>query len=142
MKYSILPDHVLKLMTEKDRKAYAKSIGQPTAGMTAAEATAAALGKQEKWMQQQFASFCGLKGLKYHWCAMDRKTGGTPGWPDFIVIVEGTVCFIEFKSSTGRLSKDQEDLQLALKKAGVPTLVTRSLALAIDFIKAQEQKPE
>jgi hypothetical protein len=139
MKQRLLSDNVLRLMNEKDRETYAKSVGQPTAGMTAAEATAAALGKQEKWMQQQFASFCGLKGYKYHWCAMDRKTGGTPGWPDFIVIVEDTVCFIEFKSSTGRLSKDQEGLQLALKKAGVPTLVTRSLSLAIEFVKEQER---
>jgi hypothetical protein len=39
------------------------------------------------------------------------------------------------------LSKDQEALQAALKKApGVATLVTRSLSLAIEFVKEQEHE--
>jgi VRR-NUC domain len=139
-KLSILPDHVLKLMSEKDRKAYAKSIGQPTAGMTAAEATAVADGKHEAWIQRQFASYCTLRGYEYLWHRMDRRTGATPGWPDFLLVVSGKVVFVEFKTAKGKLSDDQERVQLALKKAGVPTLVTRSLSLAIEFIKTQEQK--
>jgi hypothetical protein len=139
MKLSILPDHVLRLMSKKDRKTYAKSIGQPTAGMTAAEATAAADSKHEAWMQRQFASFCTLKGYEFLWHRMDRRTGATPGFPDFLVIVKNQVVFLEFKTAKGKLSDDQERVQLALKKAGLPTLITRSLSLAIEFIKEHEK---
>jgi hypothetical protein len=137
---SILPEHVLRLMRKEDREAYAKSIGQPTAGMTAAEAIGAADSKHEAWIQRQFASFCALKGYEYMWHRMDRRTGATPGFPDFLVIVKNQVVFVEFKTSKGKLSDDQERVQLALKKAGLPTLVTRSLSLAIEFIKEQEKK--
>jgi hypothetical protein len=143
MKDIILPDRILKLMSKEDREAYAKSVGQPTAGMTAAEATAAALGKQEKWMQQEFATFCGLKGLQYRWFHMDRKNTGSPGWPDFEIILPTKMCFVELKTPTGRLSEDQERIQAALARCpAVVTIVARSLTEAIEFVKAQEQKPE
>jgi hypothetical protein len=142
MKLSIVPDHILKLMSETDRRSYAKSVGQSTAGMTAAEATAVVDSKHEAWMQRQFASFCTLKGYEYLWHRMDRRTGATPGWPDFLVVVGGRICCIEFKTTKGRLSDDQERVQLALKKAGLPTLVTRSLSLAIEFIKAQDKSEQ
>jgi hypothetical protein len=140
MKLNILPDHVLKLMSEKDRKSYAKSIGQPTAGMTAAEATAVADSKHESWMQKQFSTYCTLRGYEFLWHRMDRRTGATPGFPDFLVIVKNQVVFLEFKSAAGRLTEDQERVQMALEKAGLPTLVTRSVAEAIEFIKKYDRK--
>jgi hypothetical protein len=136
----ILPENILRRMSPEDRQAHAATVGHSSAGMMADEAIGAADAKHEAWMQRQFASFCALKGYEFLWHRMDRRTGATPGWPDFLLVVSGKVCFVEFKTARGKLSDDQERVQLALKKAGVPTLVTRSLALAIDFIKAQEQK--
>jgi hypothetical protein len=140
MKLSLLPDHVLKLMSETDRKAYAKSVGQPTAGMTSEEAINVASARQESWAQKQFASYCALKGFEYLWHRMDRRTGATPGFPDFLVIVKNQVVFLEFKSAAGRLTEDQERVQMALEKAGLPTLVTQSVAEAIEFIKKYDRK--
>jgi hypothetical protein len=140
MKDIILPDRILKLMSKEDREAYAKSVGQPTAGMTAAEAIGAADAKHEAWIQRQFASFCTLKGYEFLWHRMDRRTGATPGFPDFLVIVKNQVVFVEFKGAKGRLSEDQMRVQMALEKAGLPTLVTKSVSEAIAFIQSHAKE--
>jgi hypothetical protein len=133
---SILPENILRHMSAADRKSLGKG------GLSAHEAIDRAQAKGEAAMQRQFASYCSLRGLEYLWHRLDRKTGATPGWPDFLVVVSGKVVFIEFKTSKGRLSDDQQRVQLALQKAGLNTLVTTSASRAIEFVKAQEQKSE
>lgn len=69
-----------------------------------------------------------------------RPYKGLPsGFPDLLYIAEGpTTIFIEVKTDTGKLSKEQERFHAMLKRNGFPVCVARSAREAVDFINNRE----
>lgn len=57
-----------------------------------------------------------------------KAMGVMPGWPDLTLISpDGRIHFVEFKTSTNKLSETQEQFQLECIKRGVPYSVVRSM---------------
>jgi hypothetical protein len=64
-----------------------------------------------------------------------KRQGVRRGVPDLVVIPKtGPVCFIELKSESGRLSKDQSDWLELLPLFGCPVAVCRSLDEVREFL--------
>ena len=69
-----------------------------------------------------------------------RPYKGLPkGFPDLLYIGPGqTTIFIEVKTDTGKLSKEQERFHAMLKRNGFSVCVARSAREAVDFINNKE----
>lgn len=63
------------------------------------------------------------------------KEGLAPGFPDVMCIwAGGGICFIEFKTVTGRLSDQQGEWIVRLRERGHHVTVARSVDAAVEFL--------
>ena len=112
----ILPENILSKMTAADR---ATLPGGPNAGRTAAEAGAKYQAGEERILQRDVANFFRhVRGLWYRCNAMNKKTTGRVGEPDFIGCYRGRFFGIECKGPGGRLSSEQAAELAAIRDAG------------------------
>ena len=126
--------NILKCMSPEDRARY---LPEETIGSEAIEQ-----GKFAKWLKDQQAA----ARLIYFWQRTDRKTTGTPGWPDFTIrTASAQWLLIEFKSLSGELSPPQRFIAAFCDKSASALNVVRSSAQAIRFVEqalhTQSQSP-
>lgn len=76
-------------------------------------------------------------GKRSQWAAMQvKKEGMATGFPDCMCIwAGGGVCFIEFKTPTGRLSDNQAEWIERLDARGHKVAVVRSVDEALAFLR-------
>lgn len=85
----------------------------------------------EKAIEAQFIKWCKANG---YW-TLKLIGVGYAGWPDRIVLLpDNRVCWIEFKTQTGVLSKVQEFVHRQMAKFGHEVCVCRSCAEAVDAV--------
>jgi hypothetical protein len=91
----------------------------------------------EREEQRQFANWLMLKGLfkATVWHKTNARTGSTLGTPDFIVPVNCSTLFIEFKRAGYGLSKDQEEFKAGLEEQGKRLYVVYSALEAIELTR-------
>ena len=66
----------------------------------------------------------------------NKQQGVSPGFPDYIVLVNDNIIFIELKRTKGGvLSQAQKDWIAALEEAGQTVRVCKGAQAAIDFIE-------
>lgn len=104
---TILPENILRLMSQADRKRYAA--GQ----LTAEEAITRANHRSEKLEQTALENWLRREGwpyyqLKFYRARMDKRTTGPAGWPDFTIIREGRVLLGEMKVAGRKLTIEQQ----------------------------------
>jgi len=69
---------------------------------------------------------------------IDRaRRGMTPGTPDIVIILptDGRALWIELKAGDGTLSHEQRQVRVALRRAGCPYTVARTLLDVEDFLR-------
>ncbi len=69
---------------------------------------------------------------------MDKATTCIRGWPDFEIIRNSRVLFIELKTDKGRLSRDQVNLHKRLADVSTAVHVCRTLDAAIELVRTWE----
>lgn len=70
-------------------------------------------------------------------CAMMKKIGLSKGVCDYWVLLDnGTLAAIEFKTDKGTLSVDQKQFMQHLKICQIPAIVSRDVYTATQFIKS------
>lgn len=126
-----LPEHVLNKMAKADRGNI----------LTAAEAQLKEAVRTERQEQGTFAAWLSLaqsRGeLYFTWSRTDKKTTLRPGFPDFAVFLNGhRTVFLEFKSPTGDLSKEQTNAAELLVSLGFFYVVVMTGGEAIHVIKS------
>lgn len=103
----------------------------------------------EYTIQQQFATWCDKQNfILLHWHvpngmkssseqgAIFRKIGTKRGVPDYWVLLRNKkLIVIEFKTVTGKLSKEQKEFLDTLSLCEIPNKVCRSSHEAVLFIK-------
>jgi len=65
-----------------------------------------------------------------------KAQGVKPGVPDHVVLYRGRVVFLELKASNGRVSQAQQAMHNALRDAGFPVLVCRSVEEVADSLRS------
>lgn len=80
-------------------------------------------------------------GVSYVHGRMDKESTIRKGWPDFSCFFTGLdgvtrACFVELKSKTTPILKDQVTVISELLTLHIPVLVTGDFAEACDFIKS------
>lgn len=99
---TVLPNHILKLMPENERKKLGK------AGMTAAECREIAVAKCERELQKQLVNLLRLNGVRF--VINQRfgvKTTAPKGTPDILFSIKGLACAWEVKMPGEKPSADQ-----------------------------------
>jgi hypothetical protein len=123
-----LPDHILRLMAPADRP-------RGKAGKLMSEL----LDKEERDLERDqhkiFWNYCLLKDITVDYHNPTKKTTNRKGWPDFPCYKDGRVLFIEFKSLTGRLSKDQKERREELERQGFKYVVVTAASDAIEIVQ-------
>lgn len=66
--------------------------------------------------------------------ARAKAMGTCPGWPDIEFTYQGSMCFIEVKTPTGRLTAAQKGVLGTLGAKGFPHAVCRSVTDAEAFL--------
>lgn len=90
----------------------------------------------ERKEQASFANWLLLKNLKARvWHKTNASSTATPGCPDFIVPVNGTTLWIEFKRPGFWLSDVQEEFKAALEEQGVRYYICYSALEAIELTR-------
>jgi hypothetical protein len=79
-------------------------------------------------------------GVSYVHGRMDKESTIRRGWPDFSLFYtadDGVCrsCFVELKSKTTAILKDQVEVIAELKALNIPVLVTGNFTEAVQFIK-------
>lgn len=74
---------------------------------TYAEASAQGQAKLEREEQRLFSSELLRRELPFYWHSTAHKTKATPGVPDFVIGLNATTVWIEFKAPGGRMSDEQ-----------------------------------
>ncbi len=94
MKVTQITDNMRRLMGPGDRKALGKD------GMTIDELATVAQAKSEKELHQQIKDMLNRLGVRFYgYSRMDKATGCTVGWPDFVIpLPGGKVLFWEVKN--------------------------------------------
>ncbi len=124
---SVLPEHVLRLMTPEERA----RIGQ----QSASEAQDSCGANLERRQQKLFVSWMQLVGLYYIQARADKRSTIRVGHPDFTIFHSQKVLLIEMKSDLGVLSVDQQECGLSLVNQGFVVLICRNASEAIDQTK-------
>lgn len=122
---NIAPDSFRSKIQKEDRK----SIGI----VTISEAQEKNDRLLENKMHNQFIQWLRLRGLDFIHARTDRKSTIEKGWPDFSVVYNGNVVMIEFKTQSGKLSEDQENVIKRLMVHGNDVHVCTSVQDAIGF---------
>lgn len=132
---TLLPDHVLKLLTPEQRKAIGK------AGITATEAQAKYQKVAEKAIHESVRKWLTLRAIPYVHSRMDKASTIRKGWPDFTVLHQGRAYCLELKAPGGVLSDEQKQCLAELETTGTPCKVAYSDAEAISWLKLQIDRP-
>lgn len=79
-------------------------------------------------------------GISYVHARMDKESTIRKGWPDFSLFYAGAdgvcrSCFVELKSKTTPVLKDQVEVIAELRALNIPVLVTGNFIEAVTFIK-------
>lgn len=99
--------------------------------------------KLEKEEQAHFANWCWLNGYDGRiWHKTNQASTATPGTPDFIVPVDGTTLYIEFKRPGYQLSEDQVRFAGALERQNILLHVVYSADQAIKLVKSYDTRTE
>ncbi|CAI9119565.1 VRR-NUC domain-containing protein [Brytella acorum] len=69
--------------------------------------------------------------------ARRKARGCVPGVPDLHVTYAGRTLYIELKTETGRVSKEQRELHARLRRAGAVVAVCRSADAVLEFLRAE-----
>lgn len=87
-------------------------------------------------LHQPFIAWLRKRNLLYVYHRPDRKSGINKGHPDFSVLLpDGKVKCVEFKTPTSSLSSDQTERIQELTEHGTPVLVAFTLETAIAWIE-------
>ena len=123
---SQLPEHLLNKIPQKVRGTLP---GGLRANQTAAEASAKYQAGEERVLQRDMANFFRhVRGLWFRTNAMNRKTTGKVGEPDFIGVYRGRMFGIECKSAGGALRSEQAAELAAIREAGGVAVVAFTVA--------------
>ena len=125
-------ENILRCMSPEERKKLGK------AGLTAAECTQIAEAKSERDLQNQIANWLRLHGYAFYVAAMNKKTTGPVGWPDFTFAVNGRACALEVKFGSRKPDPAQWECMAAMMENGWRVEVVRSLEDAIATIRKWE----
>lgn len=68
--------------------------------------------------------------------ARRKARGCLPGWPDLGIIHRGVTYYVEIKTPTGRLTKEQRERHASLRAAGAIVSVCRTLDEVLEFLRA------
>ena len=80
-------------------------------------------------LHEQIFAECRRRGWLALHGSMSERTHRTMGEPDFVILAnDGLVLFVECKTSTGKLSTEQQALHAWARKLGHEVHVVRSLA--------------
>ena len=93
------------------------------------------LAQTEADHQNRFITFCKTRGWAYVWHSTKKRSTGTTGTPDVIVVVRGKVFWIEFKLPTEELSPAQRVFAQALRANGAQLHVVHSAEEAVSVIE-------
>lgn len=122
-----LNDKQLAMIDKRDRpKGY---------GLTRAEAIEKNEAQAEKEMHDQFSAWLRINEIEAAHGAFGRKTGFTPGWPDYSFAVDGKAVAVEFKTESGKLTEEQQKMFPRMESNGWKICIARSLVEAINFVK-------
>ena len=124
-----LPENIRKCMDSKDRK----ELKTPTFG----EALEKTIRAEELKMHKDFVQWCNYYKIPFVHSRTDKKATTGKGTPDFILLLGGKGCAIEFKGPHGKLTPEQEDTLRKWEAGKVPCLVATSLRDAINFAVVQ-----
>lgn len=92
----------------------------------------------ESRIEQSFARWCSQRNIP----CLKVQAIGVRGFPDRLVLLQGMVVFIEFKTPTGVLSEHQIRCHARLKSLGLEIHVCRSKQEAIDAIERTSRLPK
>ena len=130
---SQLPEHLLNKLTQKVRGTLP---GGLAANMTAAEAGAKYQAGEERNLQRDMSNFFRhVRGLWFRCNAMNKKTTGKVGEPDFIGVYRGRFFGIECKGPGGKLSSEQGAELDAIRAAGGVAVVAFAVADAQEVLR-------
>jgi hypothetical protein len=116
------PENILRHMSPEDRAKYGK------AGLTKDEAERVYTDGEEKELQRHCVELLTQRGVRCVICPpMHRRSQLPEGWPDLTFCWQGKPCAVECKTTSGRLSEDQEDCGDDLVEDGWHHDVVRSL---------------
>jgi hypothetical protein len=131
MKQTVLPESFLRYVDKKDRAPLGKS------GLTNDEANAKAAEKSERVLQNQIVNYCNQNGWIALRSAFHKKTGRTPGEPDFNILLNaGVSLFVECKAYDARESEAQKKLHEKLRSLGHSVEIVRSLPEFIEAVQS------
>lgn len=133
---AVLPEHILKLMSARDRAALGK------AGWTADECIAKVEHKLESELQGQIADLLRLRDVRYIRPPMRKKSPLPPGWPDFSFAYRGVPVVIECKVGRNQLDPDQVRMRDELVANGWRHYVARTLADVQAVLREIDQNDE
>jgi len=128
-----IPDHILRLMAQKDRPA-------GNAGLTLAEAFARESRRNEATLQRNIVGLLAQRGITVNWSATHKRKTDKIGWPDltFAVKAKGTrwaaPVALEVKLPGRHPEPHQQRVLDALAAQGWVTGVVRSEREALDLV--------
>lgn len=131
---TVLPNHVLRLMSPEDRA----KLGP--AGQLASEAIAKHETRLEKELQQQIGQYLRLLGVWFDQDSMAHRRRGTKGAPDFIFAYRGIPCAVEAKTETGAVHPEQAQAHDAMRKNGWVVIIARSLVDVQGLLRAIDKE--
>lgn len=126
----VLPENILKRMDQKDRASLGK------AGLTAAEAEAKKLDRDERELQCQIAQLLNLRNIPYFAQRMDKRSTGKRGTPDFICCYRGRFIALECKTGNAQCTQEQLDTLSKIQAHGGAAVVVRTLEEAMHVFAA------
>lgn len=92
--------------------------------------------RAEKALQNEFEQWLRLNGYMYRREPTHKATTAPVGCTDFLIVLPGArVCWIEYKTETGRLRPEQEAYHEQLRALGHNVYVCRSLPEAIQCLR-------
>lgn len=91
---------------------------------------------RERDLHAQILAHCrSQRWIAFH-SAMNHKTYGTLGTPDFIILADkGRVFFIEAKTVKGKLTREQDGLKFWAAQLGTTIHVCRSFKEFLEIVK-------
>lgn len=133
---TVLPDHVLRLMSKADRAKLGK------AGVTAAEAAQKQEAKSERELSDQVYALLTLRGVKFIVRSrFDKKTTQRKGVPDILCCFGGVPLAFELKTPQGKLSTEQHQAGICMLQDGWRWQVITSLDEVRDLLNSIEYSP-
>lgn len=90
----------------------------------------------ERELHETFEQWCRMRG-DVHWShnRMDKKSTARPGQFDFELQANGRGCCVEFKTATGSVTPEQQEMICEMDRAKTPWLVTTDAGEAIQWAK-------